>query len=56
MNWFGWLLVAWWAASALFTVGNIGKPNKPTRPGVAVAVVVIDALLIVGLLTMGTGR
>jgi hypothetical protein len=54
MNWFGWFLVAWWAASALFVVGNIGKPSKPTRPSVAVAVVIIDAALIVALLTVGT--
>ena len=56
MNWFGWLLVAWWAVSALLVIGNIGKPSKPTRPSVAVGVVIIDAALIVGLLTVGTGR
>ena len=56
MNWFGWLLVAWWAVSALLTVGYIGKPRKPLVPSTAVVVILIYAALIVGLLAVGTGR
>lgn len=56
MNWFGWLLIAFWVTTALLVVGNVGKPSKPTRPGVAVGVVLINAAFVVGLLTVGTGR
>lgn len=56
MNWFGWLLVAWWAVNALLTVARIGKDSKPTEPVAAAVVVLIDAALIVALFTVGTGR
>ena len=56
MNWFGWLLVAWWAISALVTVVYIGKPRKPLEPSVAAIVVAVYAAEIVALLTVGTGR
>ena len=54
MNWFGWLLVAWWATSALLTVTYVGKQRKPLEPGVAAIAVLIYAALTVGLLTVGT--
>lgn len=56
MNWFGWTLVAWWTTAALITVSQIGKPRKPLQPSAAVVGIVIAVALIVGLLSVGTGR
>lgn len=50
MTWFDWTLVGWLAFGALATVGLIGVPRKPISPGTAVATVVINAALVVGVL------
>lgn len=56
MNWFGWFLVAWYAANAIYVITQVGKPSKPTSPGVAAFCVIAFAGFIVCLLTVGTGR
>ena len=48
MTWFDWTLVAWLALGALASVALVGKPRKPLTPGVAVATVLINALIVVG--------
>lgn len=52
MTWYAWLMVAVVVASALSVVAAIGKPRTPTTPGVAVAVLVIDGLVIWGILAL----
>jgi hypothetical protein len=49
MDWYLWLLVGWWALSALATVSAVGKPRKPTESSTAVVVVAISVVLAVGL-------
>jgi len=50
MGWFDWLLVAWWALGAFFTICQVGKPRDPITPRQAAISVGILGLLIVGLL------
>jgi len=40
------VLIAWLALSVLMTIATIGKPRKTMTPDVAVAVVIIDAILV----------
>lgn len=35
MNWQKWALIAWLTFGAIVSVTQIGKPKKPTTPGVA---------------------
>lgn len=44
------ILIAFLGLGAVATVSLVGKPRKPVTPGVAVASVIINALLIVGAL------
>lgn len=55
MTWFGWIFVGWYAVSSLLVIGSIGKPRQPTHPATAVLMVVVAALMITGVLTIGTG-
>lgn len=54
LNWFGWVLVGMYVLSALLSVGTVGKPRTPTEPGAAVIIVVLNTLLVLGLLFVGT--
>lgn len=49
MNWFDYLLVAWFALSAFLTIALIGKPRTPTEPLAGAIAVAIQTALIVGL-------
>lgn len=42
-----WLVVAWFAGNALFTVGRVGKPAPYVTAGSAVVAVAFYAVLIV---------
>lgn len=50
-----WFLVWFFFTSAIITVTQVGKPRKPTTPGVAAGVVVIDALIIAAIFYFGWG-
>lgn len=50
MNWFDWLLVAYFSINALIIIGIIGKDREPITPTTAVFVVIIYALLIAGVI------
>lgn len=50
MTWIDYVLIGWIALGALLTVGQIGKPRKPTTPDIAVSVPVIDAAIIAAML------
>jgi hypothetical protein len=45
MTWPKYVLLALYAASAILTVAWIGKPRKPTTPGVAALTLVFSAML-----------
>lgn len=53
MNWYLWFLVGWFFTSAVVAVSRVGKAEKPTTPGVAAGVVVIDALLVASVFVFG---
>jgi hypothetical protein len=44
-----YVIAGWLTLGALLTIGFIGKPRKPTTPGTAAVVVMINAALIVTL-------
>lgn len=46
MSVFAWILVAYFAANALFAIGIVGKEREPWTPGQAVAAQFIYAGLI----------
>lgn len=50
-----WFFVAWVFLTAVMTVASVGKPKKPTTPGVAAWVVVICALIIAAIFYFGWG-
>jgi hypothetical protein len=54
MTWFGWLLVGLIALGGLLSVGQIGRPREPLTPGTGALIVVLDALLILGVVLVGT--
>ena len=45
MTWPKIILLAWYALSLLTTIATVGKPKKPTTPGIATAVVVVLGIL-----------
>lgn len=53
-NWFGWVLIGMYALSILVNVGTIGEYRKPLTPGSAVFIVILNTLLILGILFVGT--
>ncbi|GMA26161.1 hypothetical protein GCM10025864_39200 [Luteimicrobium album] len=46
MTWPKIVLLAWFAFSALVTIATIGKPRKPTTPGVATGSIVILGVVV----------
>lgn len=54
MPWYAWLVTALVGVSTLVTIGSVGKPRKPTTPGIAVAVVVVNGLFVWGVVALGT--
>lgn len=50
-----WFFVAFFFLTAILTITKVGKPSKPTTPGLAAGVVVIDALLIAAIFYFGWG-
>lgn len=48
------LVLALLALSALTTVGTIGQPRKPVTPGIAVWVLIVDALLALGVVYLAS--
>lgn len=50
VSWFDWILLGWWAIGAILTISCIDKPRKPTTPGVAILVLIINVALTLGLL------
>jgi hypothetical protein len=55
MEWYAYAMVALIAISTLATILTIGKPKVPTTPGMAVAVLVTNGLLIWGILALASG-
>lgn len=53
MTWYGILLITWWVANGLASIGMVGRSIRYT-PGMAVGLVIIYALAIWGLVTVGT--
>ena len=53
MSWCFWLLCGILAASALFSILEIGKPRKPLTANTASLTVVLSALLIAGIIYYG---
>lgn len=52
----GWIIVAVLGFSTLLVVANVGKPRKPTTPGDAVGVLLVNVIIIAVILTFGTGK
>jgi hypothetical protein len=50
MNALAWILIGLFGFSAIASILNIGQPRKPTTPGVATVVVLVDAVLIASIL------
>jgi hypothetical protein len=50
-----YVIAGWLAAGALVSVGTVGKPRKPTTPGAAAVIVILDAALVVTLI-LAAGR
>lgn len=50
-----WCFVAWFVLAGLIVIGQVGKPKKPTTPGVAVATVLILGLEVFLVLTFWGG-
>lgn len=53
MNWILWLVVAWLAFGALFTVAAVGKTRSVITPGVAVGALIIQGIVIAALIIGG---
>jgi hypothetical protein len=49
-------IAGWLALGAFLSIGTIGKTRKPTTPGQAAFIVLIDATLIVTLVLAARGR
>jgi hypothetical protein len=45
-------LIAVWVLGTLSTIGRVGKPREPLSGGDAVAITIINAALIVGLIML----
>lgn len=46
MIWYAWVLVGTIALSSLMVIASIGKPRKPQTPGGAVAVLIVNGLIV----------
>ena len=54
MTWFGWCLIAIVALSTLLSVAQIGKKREPLDPSTVVVIVIVNSLLILGTILVGT--
>ena len=54
MTWFGWLLIALWAANPLVTIYKIGDRRETITRKNAMFSVIFAGLLIVATFTVGT--
>lgn len=52
MTWFDWALIGWLTLGAVSAVAFVGKPRQPIAPGVAVATVLVNALIVVGVVAV----
>lgn len=50
-----WFLVAFFFLNLVIAVTQVGKPRKPTTPGVGAGIVVIDSLIIAAIFYFGWG-
>jgi len=48
MNWFNWVLIAWFTLNALASIEMIDKERKPLERNTSVIVVFVYGLLIAG--------
>lgn len=55
MNYALYVLAGLQVVGALFTVGRIGKPRKPTTPGDAVVIMVVSAIFVTILILAARG-
>lgn len=55
VTWLGWAIVGLYALTAFVIVAQVGKPKQPSTPLGAAFGVVYAALVVIGLLTVGTG-
>lgn len=55
MTWFGWTLIAIQVIGTLSQIALIGRPRTPYTPMGALVSVSIGALLVFGVLYVGTG-
>lgn len=51
MEWFSWVLVAWFGLNAIAGIGYIGRDRGKIAPSTAVITTVIYFLLILGVIT-----
>lgn len=56
MTWLGWTLVATNAIGALLNIACVGKERKPLSGRTTAGMVALNAAVIVGILTVGTGH
>jgi hypothetical protein len=56
MSWFGWTLIVLYTLSTVVNVLIIGQPRKPQTQGGAAAALLMNALIIIGIIYVGTGK
>lgn len=56
MTWFGWLLASDLGLTVLWKIWTVGRPRKPISGGEAAFAVIVVALYIFGMATIGTVR
>lgn len=54
MTWFGYVLIATCVLNVALTIGQIGKPRRPIDRSTAVGSLVVNALYVWALATIGT--
>lgn len=55
MTWFGYTLLAIYAVSTIINISWVGKPRQPLTAGTAAFLTVYTALIVWGILAVGTG-
>lgn len=56
MPWYAWVVVGLIAASSAATILNVNKPREPTSPGVALAVLVVNGLIVWAVVVLGSAQ
>jgi hypothetical protein len=56
VSWFGWVLMGVYVASTLVTISQIDKPNSRNTVNQAALVTLVNALIIIGIIYVGTGK